>query len=325
MVFQFRNKIIILLSISWSIFAGAQELKCDQLAASPKDSGKTVPGISYLEINPRLAIPACKEAIEKKPGSGRFWFQYGRALVKGNQISDAIVAYQQAEKLNHPIAINNIGELYRDGKGFQKDLKKAEYYFSKAAKLGSTEGRNNLDKLTNHKGNDVIQIEKADNSKTKNELPNAQTAQISENISINTNLLKGFNDVVGAAASMIDKSPGFLDVYVYNTNPNDVIICTLLGIWITPTITAAPNKFPESAVKMHALNKAAAMKAYKEILNKGRILPDYITTFGRGYASLPQATLVKDYFPMCEKILVNALKFTNPEYYSNYKNKPYTP
>lgn len=245
--------------------------------------------------------------------------------MKGNQISDAIIAYQQAEKLNHPIAINNIGELYRDGRGFQKDLKKAEYYFSKSAKLGSLEARNNLDKLTGHKNNDRVQIEQVDNSKKKNEFVSAHTPQNLDGSSMSGAPLKGFNDVVAAAASMIDKSPGFLDVYIYNTNPNDVVICSLLGIWMAPAIVSAPGKFPEAAVKIHALNNAATLKAYKEIVNRGRVLPDYITTFGRHYASLPQSTLVKDYFPMCEKLLSSALKFTNFEYYSNYKNKAYVP
>lgn len=71
MSFQTREFLIILLTIAWASIVGAQELKCDQLAASPRDNGKTTSGISYFEINPRLAIPACKEAVEKKPGNGR--------------------------------------------------------------------------------------------------------------------------------------------------------------------------------------------------------------------------------------------------------------
>lgn len=325
MIFRFKNSAMMVLSLSWCAFVAAQETRCDQLAASPKDGEKIVAGISYMEINPRLAIPACKEAVEKNPEISRLWFQYGRALEKNHQFSDAIAAYKEAEKLNHAAAINNIGELQRDGLGFPKDVKKAEQYFSKSAKLGSTEGRDNLNKLMNVLKSNTIQAQKADVLKSKQEHLKTQALATPENLAANMMPFKDFNDVVVAAASLIDKSPGFLDVYVNKTNPNDVIICSLLGIWMAPTIIANPNKFPESFVKIHALNNAAATKAYKEIVNNGKIQPDYLMTFGRHYASLPQTTLVKDYFPMCDGLLSVALKSTNPEYYSDYKNRLYTP
>lgn len=312
-------------SISWCTFVTAQETRCDHLAASPKDGEKIVAGISYMEINPRLAIPACKEAVVKSPEISRLWFQYGRALEKNHQFSEAIMAYEEASKLNHAAAINNIGELYRDGLGFQKDIKKAEYYFSKSSKLGSTEGRDNLNKLMNSGGKNTIQVKSADALKSRQEGVKTKIEPMPEKSSESTMPLKGFNDVVSAAASLIDKSPGFLDVYVNKAEQNDVIICSLLGVWMAPTIISNPNKFPESFVKIHALNNAATMKAYKKIINDGKIHSDYIMSFGRHYASLPQAVFVKDYFPMCDELLSAALKFTNPEYYSDYKNRPYLP
>jgi hypothetical protein len=68
-------------------------------------------------------------------------------LEKANRLPDAIYAYQEAAKLKSGVAHNNIGELYRDGKGFQKDLKKAEEYFTLAANLNSPEGQTNLSTL----------------------------------------------------------------------------------------------------------------------------------------------------------------------------------
>jgi uncharacterized protein len=59
-------------------------------------------------------------------------------------LPDAIYAYQEAVKLKSGAAHNNLGELYRDGKGFQKDLNKAEEYFALAASLNSPEGKSNL-------------------------------------------------------------------------------------------------------------------------------------------------------------------------------------
>jgi hypothetical protein len=122
----------------------AQVANCDQLAGSPLDIEKTSPGVSYDKLNGPLAIVACRQALDQYPNSGRLWFQYGRALEKGNRLPDAIVAYQEAGKLNHAAALNNLGELYRDGKGFQKDMNKAEDYFKRSAALNSPEGRDNL-------------------------------------------------------------------------------------------------------------------------------------------------------------------------------------
>jgi len=125
----------------------AQVADCDFLAGSPLDPQKQTPGVGYDRLNSTLAIPACKNAVTENPQIARLWFQYGRALEKGNKLPDAIIAYQEAAKLNSGVAYNNIGELYRDGKGFQKDLIKAEEYFSKAADLNSPEGRDNLSNL----------------------------------------------------------------------------------------------------------------------------------------------------------------------------------
>lgn len=134
-----------MLSISSMVFG--QALDCDHLAASPLDPQKQSPGIAYDKLNANLAMPACKAAIAENPKVARLWFQYGRALEKANKLPDAIAAYLEAAKLNSGSAYNNIGELYRDGKGFQKDFKKAEEYFLRSSELNSSEGKDNLLKL----------------------------------------------------------------------------------------------------------------------------------------------------------------------------------
>lgn len=136
---------LVALLLPVNVYAQLQE--CDRLAASPFDPQKQTAGLSFDKINPNLAIPACKKATEDNPQIARLWFQYGRALEKGNKLPDAIYAYQVAAKLKSGAAFNNIGELYRDGKGFQKDLNKATEYFTLAANLNSPEGRSNLSAL----------------------------------------------------------------------------------------------------------------------------------------------------------------------------------
>ncbi len=148
---------IVLVALLLPVNVYAQVKECDQLAASPLDPQKQAAGLSFNKINPNLAIPACKKAIEENGQLARVWFQYGRALEKANRLPDAIYAYQEAAKLKSGAAHNNIGELYRDGKGFQKDLKKAEEYFTLAANLNSPEGKTNLSALQSQqkKGNTV--------------------------------------------------------------------------------------------------------------------------------------------------------------------------
>jgi TPR repeat protein len=133
--------VLLVTSASVSI---AQVSACDQLAGSPFDKEKKTEGVSFGKLNAAQAIPACKQAVQTTPLIGRLWFQYGRALEKGGDLSEAIRAYQKASELSHAAAFNNLGELYRDGKGFKKDAMKAQELFQQAAQMGSDEGKENL-------------------------------------------------------------------------------------------------------------------------------------------------------------------------------------
>ena len=101
-------------------------------------------GISYDKLNPQRAIPACQQAVAQDPKNGRVWFQLGRALEKGNQVSNAISAYETAAQLGSADGLNNLGELYRAGKGVSRDVTKAEALFRQAAQAGSIEATVNL-------------------------------------------------------------------------------------------------------------------------------------------------------------------------------------
>lgn len=158
---KFIATAIFTVSIACTHSAFAQIAECDRLASSPLDPQKQSAGVSYSKIDHIAAVPACKIAITENKQAPRLWFQYGRALEKANKLPDAIVAYQEAAKLGSGAAHNNIGELYRDGKGFDADLKLAEEFFKKAADLNSTEGRDNLLSLQNKN--------KSNNTKTEPE------------------------------------------------------------------------------------------------------------------------------------------------------------
>ncbi|WQV82182.1 sel1 repeat family protein [Helicobacter pylori] len=47
--------------------------------------------------------------------------------------------FERACGLNNGRGCNNLGVLYRDGQGIEKNLTKAAYFYSKACKLGDQE------------------------------------------------------------------------------------------------------------------------------------------------------------------------------------------
>ena len=100
-------------------------------------------GVTYQALDANKAIAACQNAVASDANTPRYWFQLGRALEKGNRLPEAIAAYEHAAKLGSPDGMNNLGELYRDGKGVARDLTKAEDYFRKGAD-GSLEARASL-------------------------------------------------------------------------------------------------------------------------------------------------------------------------------------
>ncbi|QWD13276.1 sel1 repeat family protein [Polynucleobacter paneuropaeus] len=118
--------------------------ECDELAGSPMDPQKKTAGVPYDKIDAIKAANACQKAVKIEQSNSRLWFELGRALEKGDSINDSIAAYQKGAELGSAAAYNNIGELYRQGKGFPKDKQKAVEYFKKAADLGSEEGKANL-------------------------------------------------------------------------------------------------------------------------------------------------------------------------------------
>jgi tetratricopeptide (TPR) repeat protein len=101
--------VLLVTSASVSI---AQVSACDQLAGSPFDKEKKTEGVSFGKLNAAQAIQACKQAVQTTPLIGRLWFQYGRALEKGGDLSEAIRAYQKASELSHAAAFNNLGEVF---------------------------------------------------------------------------------------------------------------------------------------------------------------------------------------------------------------------
>lgn len=117
---------------------------CDTAAAFPYDNGRQAQGVGFNALNPSVAIPQCVDAIARYPNSGRLHFQLGRALEKANRLAEAITAYRRASEVGHGGGYNNLGELYRDGKGLPRDLVQAEQLFRQGAALKYPEAQFNL-------------------------------------------------------------------------------------------------------------------------------------------------------------------------------------
>jgi len=64
---------------------------CDRYAASDLDSGKT--GVPFEKIDPKIAIPACEEAVRTYPRSTRLIFELGRSYLKGGDFAAALVRF----------------------------------------------------------------------------------------------------------------------------------------------------------------------------------------------------------------------------------------
>ena len=127
--------------------AQAQPAACHALAASPSDPDRKGPGVSYAKLDGVRAATACQLAVKQAPKDGQLWFQYGRALEKANRVAEAFVAYQTGGNLGNAGADNNLGELYRDGKGVARDLYAAEVLFHNASVSGLDEATQNLNAL----------------------------------------------------------------------------------------------------------------------------------------------------------------------------------
>ena len=137
------NKVI-MVQLSNSQSTDAPVTLCDRYAAFPFDPAKKTPGVSYSQLDAASAISQCQIAVKEFPQTSRLYFQLGRGLEKGRRLPEAISAYQTAANLGHGGGFNNLGELYRDGKGVSKDLKMAEVYFRKGSDINYAEAQYNL-------------------------------------------------------------------------------------------------------------------------------------------------------------------------------------
>jgi TPR repeat protein len=112
---------------------------CDRLAASPLDPDRPggVTGLKIPDLDPALAVPACRAALAAEPNNPRIMFELARAVAKDGGAAEALALDRKAAAAGHAGAMNILGFLYENGKGVPRDKAEAIRWFRKSAEAGS--------------------------------------------------------------------------------------------------------------------------------------------------------------------------------------------
>jgi hypothetical protein len=120
---------------------------CDRYAASEFDIQSPVYGLPFNRVDPKAAIPACREALASYPNSPRFNYQLGRAYAANREYSKAMEYFSKAAEANFALAELNIGSLYFGGLGVPKDYAAALKWTKMAADQGLAPAAGNLGEM----------------------------------------------------------------------------------------------------------------------------------------------------------------------------------
>jgi TPR repeat protein len=109
---------------------------CDRAAASDYDKQSPAAGVPFNEIDPKVAIPACIEAVARNPDSARLRFELGRAYDADKNYAEALKSFRKAAESSFALAQVNLGALYFNGQGVEKDYGEAAKWDRLAAGQG---------------------------------------------------------------------------------------------------------------------------------------------------------------------------------------------
>ena len=110
---------------------------CDKYAANSLDPRAKGIGISFEKIDPKLAIPACADALRRYPKTSRFIFQLGRAYLSNEDYTKAFGLFSEAANQGDAFAQNALGVMYTNGLGVEKNYEQALAWYRKAADQGN--------------------------------------------------------------------------------------------------------------------------------------------------------------------------------------------
>lgn len=92
---------------------GAPVTECDTYAANPLDPARNVDGVTFENIKPDLAVPACESAVQKNPNNVRLIYQLGRACQKKGDLGSALAQYRKAADQGYAAAQTNLAFVHR--------------------------------------------------------------------------------------------------------------------------------------------------------------------------------------------------------------------
>ncbi|MBY5837121.1 caspase family protein [Rhizobium leguminosarum] len=97
-------------------FADVIVTECDR-AAVEQENYLGVHGVSFEDVNPAVAVPACEKALKIDPGSSRLMNNLGRAYERAGRLEDALDLYRRGYEAGNVQATNALGVAYIAGCG----------------------------------------------------------------------------------------------------------------------------------------------------------------------------------------------------------------
>jgi len=109
---------------------------CDKVAAEAEDPENTAPGVRSVDIDVGVAVPVCREAMERNPGVLRFKYQYARALNVAGRPKEAFPLMLEAAKDGYAVAQYSVASLGKAGIAVDGKVPDPRYWLTKAAEQG---------------------------------------------------------------------------------------------------------------------------------------------------------------------------------------------
>jgi hypothetical protein len=136
---------LLLVALSPALAQSAAPLTdCDRYAARELTRDQVAPGIEFDQIEPRIALPACEDALRRYPESSRLIYQLARVQLRAGQAGSALGLFLSIANINYAPAQHALGSMYARGEGVDQNDELAFSWFRRSAEEGDAYGQYNL-------------------------------------------------------------------------------------------------------------------------------------------------------------------------------------